>query len=303
MKQIFKFIIAVIVVYLLFYFSVVSFDALLTFIDNSNIRTSIGLGGLAILLIVGTYFRFYFCASLFGISISKPLLISASSEAYTLGQIIPGQLGIDGLRILKLKRLDKTKFKKSLLAATLVEKIISLITQLFVFFLLIFIMFRVEINISKLLIAVSLIFFFCFLLFRFAKYIIEKKLRVTVQNGLGLPLVRIFSYCVILNLVACSLIYGISEVMFGFKGVSFVNTSLAMLASNISAAIPITPNGVGLSEFLFSKILSIVGEKSRVEFYGSSYLIYRVLNIAGHACIHFATILKDSIPWRYRFEK
>ena len=108
------------------------------------------------------------------------------------------------------------------------------------------------------------------------------------KMALAYPWLKSFYFVLFLNLVACSLIYGISEVMFGFEDVSFLNTTIAMLASNISAAIPITPNGMGLSEFLFSKILSIVGEESRLEFYGSSYLIYRIFNIMSHACIYFA---------------
>ncbi len=302
----FKSLVGIVVVYLLFHFSVVSIDALIIFKDNLNDFTSIGLfslASLASLLVMGTYFRFYFCANLFGIIIRKPLLISASSEAYTLGQIIPGQFGIDGLRILKLKELDKTKFKKRLLSATLVEKLASLFTQLFIFSIFIFIIFRVEIDILKLLSILFVVLVSCYLMFRLSKYIIEAKFGIILQNGLGLPFIRIFLFCVVLNLVACSLVYSISEVMIGLEGLSFLKTSVAMLASNIGAAIQITPNGVGLSEFIFSKILSTVGNEFQLDLYGSSYLLYRIFNIAVHLLIYLATILKGSTHGSYSLGK
>jgi hypothetical protein len=84
------------------------------------------------------------------------------------------------------------------------------------------------------------------------------------------------------------------EVMLDLEGSSFLNTSVAILSSNISAAIPITPNGMGLSEFVFSKILSTVSGESRMDLYGTSYLIYRVFNMVGHLSTYLATVLEES---------
>ena len=299
MKHVFKSLLGILVVYLLFHFSVVSIDAVITFKRNLNFFTSIGLFSLLSILVIGTYFRFYFCANLFGIIIRKRLLISASSEAYTLGQIIPGQLGIDGLRILKLKELDRSKYKKSLLAATLVEKLVSLCTQLFIFCAFICIIFKAEMGVLRLLSILLIVLMSCYLIFRLSKHIIEMKFGLILQNVPRFFLIKIFLFGIAMNLVACTLIYNISEVMLDLEGSSFLNTSVAMLSSNISAAIPITPNGMGLSELVFSKILSTVSGESRMDLYGTSYLIYRVFNMVGHLSIYLATVLEESIRASY----
>jgi len=293
-KTFFKIIAGVLIVYLLFHFSIVSLDAVLVFKSNLNSMTAIGLLSLASLIAFGTYYRFFFCARLFRITIPHSLLISTSSEAFTLGQIVPGQLGIDGMRIFKLKELDNSRFKKYLLSVTLIEKLASLFTQLILLALFLVIIYRFEIDAFKVLSILFALILFWFLLFRLLKYIIKVKFGVIIQDGVALSFLKILVFCFALNLLACCLIYGISMVATSFDGPEFMQTSFAMLVSNISAVIPITPNGVGVSEYVFSKTLSIINSESKLDIFGSSYLIYRIFNILTHLLIYLVTVIKDS---------
>ena len=79
------------------------------------------------------------------------------------------------------------------------------------------------------------------------------------------------------------------------QSLSFIGTSMSMLASNISAAIPITPNGIGISEFMYSKIISVISDGQMTALYGTSYLLYRILNILGHLLIYITTTISLSI--------
>ena len=302
MRQYLKVVIAILAIYLLFYFQIVSIDAFITFTSNLSAVDILKLVTLTFLLVIGTYFRWYFCSIFFGIHIPKKKLIKVSSEAYTFGQIIPGQLGIDGWRILQFKDLDETRFKSKLLAVTIVEKIISLLAQLIVFILFLFILFEVKIAFYKIAFLFIFILFGSILFFKISKYLIQKKLQVDIQNGSTWNLLKIFIFSISLNLGACCLIFFISQTMLGDDGLSFLRTSIAMLASNISAAIPITPNGVGLAEFLYSKMLSIMGEDSKTVLHGTSYLIYRIFNILGHFCVYVSSTFITSLKWRLPIE-
>ena len=299
MKDLLKIIAGVLVVYLLFHFSIVSLDAVILFKSNLNSMTAIGLLSLSSLLVVGTYYRFFFCARLFGIAIPHSLLISTSSEAFTLGQIVPGQLGIDGIRIFKLKELDNSRFKKYLLSVTLIEKLASLFTQLILLAFFLVTIYRLELDAFMVLSLLFALFLFCFILFRLLKYVIKVKFGVVIQDGVALSFLKILVFCFALNLVACCLIYGIAMVATNFNGPEFIHTSVSMLVSNISAVIPITPNGIGVSEYVFSKTLSIIISESKLEIFGSSYLIYRILNILMHLLIYLVTVVKDSNFKRY----
>lgn len=293
MKTFFKIVIGLSAVYLLFYFSIVSLDAFIIFKSNLNIANTIGLMSLAGVLAIGMYYRFFFCASLFRINIPQSSLIGISAEAFTIGQLIPGQLGIDGYRIFKLRSLDSSKFKKYLISTTLIEKFASLFSQLILISIYIILIYRLEINILKtisLFVGVSLV---CFLLYKFSKYIIKSRFGLIIEDLRALTFIKILMFCLILNLLACSLIYSISVIATGSYGLPFIKTSVAMLTSNISAVIPITPNGLGISEFVFSKTLSIIIDESKLDIFGSSYLIYRIINIFTHLLIYLMTVVKD----------
>lgn len=291
MRQYFKVVIAILAIYLLFYFEIVSLDAFAIFASNLIVFDILQLTTLSVLLVIGSYYRWYFCSFFFDINIPKKNFIKISSEAYTFGQVIPGQLGIDGWRIFQLKGLDKTRFKSKLVAVTIVEKVISLLAQLIVFAFFLFILFEVKIAFYNIFLLLLVIFFGLMIFFRISKFFIQKKLQVYIQNENILNFSKILIYSISLNLVACCLIFLISQNMLGDDGLSFLRTSLAMLASNISAAIPITPNGVGLAEFLYSKVLSVMVEDNNTMLHGTSYLIYRIFNILGHFFVYVSSSL------------
>ncbi len=282
MKSYLKILIALTAISLLFYFNIVSIDALEIFVKNLNIFYLIQLVALTFLLVIGTYYRWFLCSYFLGITIPKKGFINISSEAYTLGQIVPGQLGIDGWRILRLKDTDNSRYKSKLITATIIEKVISILSQLALFFLFLLFFLELKISIIKLVMLFLCIIFSVITVLFLIKYTLNKKLNIQIQKKDFNLFIKISCLALSLNLVACTLIYLITNIILENHNINFLNTSIAMLISNISAAIPITPNGIGLSEFLYSKTISVIASNDKSAMYGTSYLIYRILNIFGH---------------------
>ncbi len=295
MKNLLKILIAIFAIFLLFYLEIVSIDALVIFIENLEISDLLILIFLIFFLMIGTYFRWFFCTFFLNLDIPKKGLINISSEAYTYGQIIPGQLGIDGWRILRYKDLDNSKFKSKLLAITIIEKIVSIISQLTLFLIFFIIFFDVHISLFKVILFSIALIVSSFLALKVFKYIIFNRLKVNLRSLNIIYLLKIFLFAILLNTLACFLIFTISNIMLEGQSLSFIGTSMSMLASNISAAIPITPNGIGISEFMYSKIISVISDGQMTALYGTSYLLYRILNILGHLLIYITTTISLSI--------
>ncbi|MFL2840379.1 MAG: lysylphosphatidylglycerol synthase domain-containing protein [Pseudohongiellaceae bacterium] len=299
-----KFVSALFILFLLFYFSILSLDALLIFIDNLTFLSIVGLAVLSSFLLIGTYFRWYFCTKLLSFSIPKRRIFRESAEAYTFGQIIPGQLGIDGWRILKLKEFDESSYKKRLLAATIIEKIVALIGQMTILGIFLAILFHTYIDIafSDVVITITLMSCTFLLLSKIVKYFINNKLGISIESKLAWPIVGLYIYSVSLNLLACCVLFIISKVILNTGSLSFVATSTAMIASNLSAAIPLTPNGLGLAEFVYAKVLVVVGDSTKIDLYGTTYFIYRLCNALGHVLLYSFSLILGSIDRNVIYE-
>ena len=105
------------------------------------------------------------------------------------------------------------------------------------------------------------------------------KMIKTFVKGQPAFCVLLLMYSMLLNLVVAYVIYMIvSRVI---HPMDFSTVALMSLVSNLSAVIPITPGGVGISEIVFRETGALVQGLS-VENLAGGYILFRLLNIASY---------------------
>lgn len=278
-----KTVIAVFLLYFIFSWSIVSPQVLLEFFKSLNFRNALTVSLLSLVIVFGLYYRWYILASFFFVNPSHNDLIKSSSEAYSLGQIIPGQLGIDAWRIIRLRGYDRSKFYGKLIGVTLIEKILALVSQLSLGTL--FFLFFVEGSLIMCTLVFLLIISLGYVGLFFAKLVFGKYLEKSLEFfSLSLKnYLAVISYCIILNIISCYLVFYIDGVI--SSTFSFFEVALSVLLSNLAAAIPISPNGLGVSEVVYAKALAIMGSGENITGLGTSYFVFRLACLSANITI------------------
>lgn len=278
--KILRTILPIIILIILFKNSYISLEPikLLFYVGNINIIFQITF--LSLFLSILLYFRWIFCLNIYNIKVNLLRLIQVNSEAYTIASLIPGQIGIDLLRIGKLRKSDSSKFKTKLLQATLIEKIFALFGQIFI------LVFFLTKNIFHKSIFVLSFFSIIYLFLYSLKIINKKKLIKEYISNINLDkMYIILFYSIFCNFISCYLIYVIAH---GFDmNYSFSVMSISSSLSNISAVIPITPNGIGLSELIFSKVTQIISDINVSQSVATIYFSFRILNLLSNTFIYY----------------
>lgn len=75
---------------------------------------------------------------------------------------------------------------------------------------------------------------------------------------------------------------------------SFKILAISSTLSNISSVIPITPNGLGISEFIFSEVIQSRSEISNVDSVATIYFSYRIFLLLSHFLIYYMSHYFDS---------
>ena len=253
--------------YLLSFFSLVYFFLSNDIPFKSSIDILFTLGPvlyillpLVIIVNILSYIRWHFTLSIFTpSSIRQSILFT--SYATSLGYFLPGQIGIDGIRIYLYKRFYCLNLQH-LFFATLIEKVIALASQLSIF--------------AFLFISPStqyLDFFFTLFTF-FSVYFLYLKKRSS-------SIFSTFVSLIVLLLFSISIAYLLSS-LFSFL-VSLIDVStdspvrLAFVSSNLVSVIPLSPQGLGLSEHFFSSIVSFSDSSSLLS-PAAIFLSFRLLN-------------------------
>ena len=246
---------------------------------------------LSILLSFSLYLRWFFCIKIYKIKINFFQLIKVSSEAYSIAGFVPGQFGIDLVRIGKLRKSDSTKFKTKLLQATFIEKLFALLGQLYILatFLIESFLFKV----IFLLICIFALEIFLLLLKKFQRnrYLYRYLKDINHQN-----IFFNFFYSILCNFISCFLIFIIANglnMSFQFETVAISST-----LSNISSIIPISPNGLGLSEFVFSEVTQNISSLNNIESVATIYFAYRIFLLLSHFLIFYISQFLNL--WRRR---
>tara|TARA_Y100000589_G_scaffold300724_1_gene311084 strand:+ start:1088 stop:1765 length:678 start_codon:yes stop_codon:yes gene_type:complete len=204
-----------------------------------------------------------------------------NSQAYSFASLLPGQIGIDAWRIGRLRKYDKSKYKTKLIKATILEKVFALLSQVFI--LIYFILNDLLIKILFIIIFILIIYLIILLINK-----ISYKLK-PIQKYITKISVKDFSKIIfasiICNFISCYLIYAIANSL--NMEYSFNVLSLSSTLSNMSSVIPITPNGLGLSEFIFSEITENISDIENVKAVSTIYFTYRILNLTSHFGIYY----------------
>ena len=287
LNKIFKIILPVIFLFLLYKNSYISLDpikSLFLFGDKKLILKILNLTFLGSLFL---YFRFIYCLKIYQIKTNIFKLIRISAQAYSFASFIPGAIGIDAWRISKLRKLDLTKFKTNLINSSILEKIFALLSQIFII-----IFFLIDSNIFKTLLLI-LSFIFIYLIVIILKILGSKYSLINnySRNINFKNLSILFSICTITNLIWCYLIR--------FIGISLnMNFSLKVMTisstlSHMSTVIPISPNGLGVSEFIFSEITQTISNLDTNDSIATIYFSYRILNLFSHFLIYYFLKIRD----------
>ena len=275
-----KIILPLLLLIILFKNSYISIDPIKFLFESGNINIISQIIFLSLLLSFFIYFRWILCINIFDIKINFLKLVQLNSEAYTIASFIPGQIGIDLIRIGKLRKIDSSRFKTKLLKATLLEKIFALLGQIFVL-----VFFLINSNFNKIFFIIS----FCILIYLslfFLKIIknnnlINKYISTINLNKIYFPLF----FSILCNYISCYLIYIIAH---GFNmKYSFPVISISSTLSNISSVIPISPNGIGLSEFIFSEVTQTISNLDGNQSIATIYFSYRILILLSHFLIYY----------------
>ena len=226
------------------------------------------------------YFRWMLCLNTYNLKIKPLKLIQVNSEAFSIASLIPAQIGIDLLRIGKLRKIDTSKYKTKLLQATLLEKIFALLGQLFILFYFIFSDFKIKLSFI-LLIIISIYL----LLPIFKKYIKINYIKKYISYINYKDIYISFFYSIFCNFISCLLIFTIAKGL--NMNYSFKILAISSTLSNISSIIPVTPNGLGLSEFIFSEVIDHTSQTSNTDSVATIYFSYRIFLLLSHFLIYY----------------
>ena len=265
----------------LYKYSYISFDPIKTIFSYGKIKLIILIFFLSISCSFSLYFRFSYCLYIYKIRINKLRSFEISSQAYSFASFIPGQLGIDAWRIGKLRALDLTRFKTNLLKSTILEKIFALLSQIFIVF-----MFILNDNLVRFVFFISVFIFFYLISFLIKK---GKNKFSSIKKFTGninfYNISRLFLICTLANIISCYLIKSIAITL--DMNYSLKVMSISSILSNIAGIIPISPNGLGVSEFVFSEITQNISNIYRGNSIATIYFSFRILNLFSHFFIYY----------------
>ena len=77
--------------------------------------------------------------------------------------------------------------------------------------------------------------------------------------------------------------------------------SISSILSNLVGVIPISPNGLGISEFVFSEVTQNISNSNSTNAIATIYFSYRILNLFTHFFIYFTTKTIKIIKGRNTF--
>lgn len=228
------------------------------------------------------YLRFIFCLNIYQIKLNIIDLFYINSQAYSFTSFVPGQIGIDAWRIGRLRNLDLTRFKTKLIYSTILEKIMALISQVFILIFFIAEKFSDRFFIS--LLSILIIYLTIYLSKKIGKKI--NPIKKFINNLNFEKIFSLFFICVIANFISCFLIKYIANTF--MMNYSLKVMSISSILSNIVGVIPISPNGLGISEFVFSEVTQNISNSDSNNSIATIYFSYRILNLLMHFLIYFS---------------
>jgi len=280
--RIFKIILPFLFLIFLYKYSYISLEPIKSLFYFGDLKLLLIIFVLAILSSFLLYIRFLFCLNIYQIKVNIINIFYINSQAYSFTSFIPGQLGIDAWRIGKLRKLDLTKFKSKLIYSTILEKIMALFSQVFILF-----FFLIENLFNKAFLSLLTILLI-YLIISFSKKIganFKSIKEFTCKINFD-KIVLIFFIFILANFISCFLIKYIATTF--MMNYSLKVMSISSILSNIVGVIPISPNGLGISEFVFSEVTQNISNSSSNNAIATIYFSYRIINLFSHFLIYFS---------------
>lgn len=274
------------ILFALNYFKLLDFSAIT--LDLTIQNADLILLAICVLIFVNSCagIRWYIIARALRIDVKIGEVVGITHRAGMFIYFLPAQLAVDALRIAKFRQRSHDSKIGRLVYATILDKIIALLSQgVLCVGIGSFFVFGKTIGLSVLsgLILVVLIFTAISRTPFVIRIASEEKWQALFELGIHRFLILLLLSAA-LNLCVTGVVF-ISASIFSFN-VPYVAITLSTLASNLATIIPITPNGLGLSEFVFDLTTkSIVS----VETTGIAiaYMGFRVLNLCSYVIASF----------------
>ena len=278
--------IAAAVLFALNYFKLLDFSAITLELTIQN--ADLILLAICVLIFVNSCagIRWYIIARALRIDVKIGEVVGITHRAGMFIYFLPAQLAVDALRMAKFRQRSHDSRIGRLVYATILDKIIAFLSQGVLFVVIgSFFVFGKTIGLSVLsgLILVLLIFIAISRTPFVIRIASQEKWQGLFELGIHRFLILLLLSAA-LNLCVTGVVF-ISASIFSFN-IPYVAITLSTLASNLATIIPITPNGLGLSEFVFDLTTkSIVS----VETTGIAiaYIGFRVLNLCSYVIASF----------------
>ena len=296
MKYIKNIILIVLIFVILEYFQIIDFKQLFDINSTSWIEILIPCTFILLAINIVTGIRWALISRIYGFNIEMTEAIYATCKAGLFTYFLPGQLGNEIGRVAIVSKNKSTFQINMAISASIADRVFALQSQLFLTFCFVFFLFYS--SITKEIMFIGIVIVFCalcmgvlayistrglILRFKYYKYIdylgnLLKIFKNLFGNNPKFCL-YIFTMSLILNLSVSMIIYFIVKSL--FFNINFSTVTLMSLLSNISSIIPLTPGGLGISEFIFKETAGLVTGKSLN--IAGAYIIFRVLNIFSFA--------------------
>lgn len=278
--------IAAAILFALNYFKLLDFSAIT--LDLTIQNADLILLAICVLIFVNSCagIRWYIIARALRIDVKIGEVVGITHRAGMFIYFLPAQLAVDALRIAKFRQRSHDSKIGRLVYATILDKIIALLSQgVLCVGIGSFFVFGKTIGLSVLswLILVVLIFTAISRTPFVIRIASQEQWQALFELGIHRFLILLLLSAA-LNLCVTGVVF-ISASIFSFN-VPYVAITLSTLASNLATIITITPNGLGLSEFVFDLTTkSIVS----VETTGIAiaYMGFRVLNLCSYVIASF----------------
>ena len=295
MKYLLNVLLIILVCLVLDNFNIVDFNKLLE-IDNIIILDTL-IPCTVVLLLINTLaaIRWIFIVNrLLGFNFDFIAGIALTYKSGLFAYFLPGQIGSELARVILATRGRSPKDLNYALSASIIDRVMALMSMLIMSIILLawtLILRNYDMNLMFTLVgSLILIVIFvpaCSKVLRLIVFALKKNRHVDYIGNI-FKIIKIFLiaqpiYCIVLLFYSMFLNLAVAYVIYLIvsritQPIDFSTIALMSLVSNLSAIIPITPGGLGISEIVFRETGALMQEIS-IENLAGSYIIFRLLNI------------------------
>jgi uncharacterized protein (TIRG00374 family) len=297
-----KIIISILLIYFLYSYGKI--DPKLIDLSYSSIQTYVIAIGLIILTICLSAIRLFIVLNTLSVKVKFNYIFKITYIGHFFNHCLPGSTGGDLIKIFYLIKKYKFFNKAALISYIILDRLFGLAALFILFLISLYSISDFNENLLKLFyifvtiaVAGSLLLFFILYLNIFSK--IENKLKkyknkfiILIKDYFkNIKNIKNFKYIDILKIFVISLIIFIFAIMAitllsGSSLFTLENINTIGFASSVTFfanSIPISFNGLGIGEYVFSELSSIFHEKQiyheKTVYFGNIFLTYRILLI------------------------